>query len=90
MSSSQPQRTRRSRKDRINVLREKVASFEEEAECAKQREKSLEDEKEQLRDFNQQLIHRLNFETNKRLPFQQTFQVRNFGEFLHSLQRLNL
>ena len=77
MSSSQPQRTRRSRKDRVAVLREKVASFEEEAESAKQREKSLEDEKEQLRVFNQQLIHRLKFETNQRTPFQQAFQVSN-------------
>ena len=41
----------------------------------KQREKTLEEAKEQLQVVNNRLIQRLRLETDKRLPFDQTFQV---------------
>ena len=69
------QKRRNRRRDRLTLLSESVASLRTENEAMKQRERSLEDAKEQLRLLNNELIQRLKRETDEHASFDQTFQV---------------
>ena len=70
------QKRRNRRRDRLTLLSESVASLRTENEAIKQRERSLEDAKEQLRLLNNELIQRLTKrETDEHASFDQIFQV---------------
>ena len=63
------------RRDRLTVLSESVASLRIENEAMKQRERSLEEAKEQLRHLNNELIQRLKRETAEHASFHEAYQV---------------